>query len=115
EQDGQGGQEAARPPGPESTQVEPAAARSLGDQQVGDQVAAEHEEDVDTQVSAQCPRYALVEGHDGQDREGPHAVEAGCSLFGAGGTTASSRSLLRCQTRSSPPGSMQRVDLRRTG
>jgi hypothetical protein len=56
-----------------------------------------------------------VEGHHGQDREGPHAVQAGCAPLRAAGTTSSSRSLPRRQPVRHLPARSNGVDLRRTG
>src|SRR6266487_791731 len=75
--DGQSGQEPPRPPGPEAAQVQPAAAGSLGDQQVGDQVSAEYEEDIDAEPAARRRPHALVEDQDREDCEGTYTVQAG--------------------------------------
>jgi hypothetical protein len=49
---GQSRQQAPGPAGPEADQVHPACAVVPGDEQIGDQEPAEHEEDVDAEEAA---------------------------------------------------------------
>ena len=60
---------------PELTEVDPAVAFVLADQQQRDQVAADDEEDLDPQETAAKPRVVGVVQHHGNDRQGTHSVE----------------------------------------
>ncbi|PNE38130.1 hypothetical protein AOB60_28855 [Streptomyces noursei] len=71
EDEGEGGQQPAGPAHPEVAQVDAAAAAVFGQQQVGDQVAAEDEEDVDAEETAGQPgRVDVVEDHGGEALSG---------------------------------------------
>ena len=74
---GQRRQQAPGSPGPEARQVQAAGAVVPGDQQIGDQEPAEHEEDVDAEEAAGQPGSALMEADDGEDGQRPDPVEAG--------------------------------------
>ena len=56
----------------------------LGDEQGGDQEARQHEEGVDPEEPRRQEREAPVVGHDGQDGQGPDAVEGRHVARGAG-------------------------------
>ena len=66
--DEQRGQEPARAALPEAEEPQPAGRGLLGQQQVGDEVAAQGEEDADAEQAALSPAEADVVGDDGQDR-----------------------------------------------
>ncbi len=70
------GQQAAGTTLVEVADPDPAIPAGTDDQQVGDQIAAEHEEDIDAEETAPYPGQALVERQDGQDRQRAHAVQA---------------------------------------
>ncbi len=69
-------QQAPRPRQPERLQPD-AAALDLAEQDVGDQVAAEREEDADAEQAAGSPPEAEVVGDDAENRNRPQPVEAG--------------------------------------
>src|SRR5262249_8892068 len=69
-------QEAPRPPQPEAAELDVAAALELAQQQRGDQVAADHEEDVDAEEAARHPAEPGAVAEDGEHRQGPHRVDA---------------------------------------
>ena len=48
----------------------------LGHQQIGDQVAAQHEKDVNPEETARCHAHPDVESDNGEYRKRPDAVEA---------------------------------------
>jgi hypothetical protein len=73
----QRGQKAARSPQPEIAEADPPAAIPLVDQQVGDEIAAEGEEDADPQHASRSPGQLEVVGDDGQDGDRPQSVQAG--------------------------------------
>ena len=69
-------EQAPGPPRPERGQTDPARGLPLGEQQRGDEVAADHEEDVDAEEAALRPGdLAVVQDHGGH-REGAQPVEA---------------------------------------
>ena len=70
-------QQPPRPPHPEAPQPHVAAAAELAQQQRGDQVAADHEEDVDAEEAARQPADAGVVEEDGEDRQRPQRVDPG--------------------------------------
>jgi len=70
-------QEAARAPEPEPSQVQAAGGCELGQQEAGDQVPADHEEDVDAQESTRQDVGTEVVGEHRQDGQGAQAIEAG--------------------------------------
>ena len=73
-------QRGEQPPGaahPERLQVDASPPRPLGDEQRGDEEAAQHEERVDAEEPADRPRLTGVVEEHGRDREGPDAVERG--------------------------------------
>jgi hypothetical protein len=64
--------------GPESAQVDPAAGVPLAGQQVGYQVAAQHEEDIDAEEATRQYREVLVKDKHRNHGESTDAVESGC-------------------------------------
>ena len=75
QQQEQRGQQPARAPGPEAQQRDAPALVELGDQQRGDQVAADHEEDVHAEEAAGQPRdVGVVEEHS-RHRDRAQAVD----------------------------------------
>ena len=70
------GQQAPRAGEPELAELDPARV-DLREQHVGDQVAAEGEEDADPQQAAGDPVGAEVVGEYAQHRDGPQTVESG--------------------------------------
>ena len=62
---------------PELAELDPAAGRELGEQQVGDQVAGEGEEDPDPQQSSRRPAETEVEDDHRQHRDRAQPVEPG--------------------------------------
>ena len=62
---------------PEAAEPDVAAARQLREQDVGDQVAAEGEEDADPEQAAGRPAEAEVEGDHGEDGDGAQPVQPG--------------------------------------
>jgi hypothetical protein len=77
QQCGQGGQQPARPAHPEPAQTQPAAPGMPGDQKIGDQVAAQHEKDVNAEETPRCHTHSDVESDDGEYRKRPDAVKTG--------------------------------------
>jgi hypothetical protein len=49
----------------------------MGGQQIGDQIAAQHEEDVNTEGTSRRHAHAGMEGDNGEHRKRPDAVETG--------------------------------------
>ncbi len=76
EQDRQGRQQPPGPPGPESAQVQPAVPVPLGGQQVGDQVSAEHEEDVDPEEPPGKCGQLLMKGNNGNNGQCAQPIQA---------------------------------------
>ena len=74
--DGEGGQQPAGPPYPEGPQAEPPVAVPLGGKQVGDQVSAEDEEDIDPEESAGKGRELLVKGQDREHGQRPDPIQS---------------------------------------
>jgi hypothetical protein len=64
-------------PLPEGGEVDPAALGDLAQQERGDEEAREDEEQVDSHEAARQQSGEHVEDEDGDDRQGPDAVEAG--------------------------------------
>ncbi len=62
---------------PELSQGDPAVPSVLGDQEVGDQVARQHEEDLHAEQTARRPPEVEVEDDDRQDGDGPDAIQTG--------------------------------------
>ena len=77
DQDADRGQQAARAPDPEPPEPDVSAAAVLGEQQRGDQVAADHEEDVDAEEPPRHPPDARVVEEDGEHGDRPQRVDAG--------------------------------------
>ena len=75
EQHDEGRVEPARPAQVEPAQVDPAGP-SFAQQQSGDEIAGQHEEDVDAHPAAAEPRHTEVVEHHGQARDGAQPVEA---------------------------------------
>ncbi len=73
----EGRQQPPRAADPEPHQVDGPGGAPLGEQQRGDQVAADHEEHVDAEEAARQPGGADVVGDDRGDGEGPQAVDPG--------------------------------------
>jgi len=76
DQDSDGGQQPPRPAQPEAAQPQVAVAAELAEQQRGDQVAADHEEDVDPEEAPRHPADAGVVEEDGEHGERPQGVDA---------------------------------------
>src|SRR5262249_9120998 len=72
----QGRKEPPGPPPPERSECDPTRGIELGEQQRRDQVAADHEEEVDAEEAARKPREPGVVDEDGPDRERPKPVDA---------------------------------------
>ena len=68
-------QQAPRPPQPEPADPDVAAAPVLAEQERGDQVAADHEEDVDAEEAARHPADARVVEEDGEHGDRPQRVD----------------------------------------
>ncbi len=75
QRDERGRQDAARPPGPEAAEGDPAAVVALLEQQGRDEEAGEGEEDADAEKAAGRPAEAGVEQQDTRDRQPSQAVE----------------------------------------
>jgi len=69
-------QQPPRPAQPEAAEPQVAVAAELAQQQRGDQVAADHEEDVDAEEAAGHPVEAGVVEEDGEHGERPQGVDA---------------------------------------
>ena len=77
EQQPQGGEQASTATDPEVPEVDPSLAGLLADEQRRDQVAADHEEDLDAEEATLHPTEAGVVGDDREDGDRPDAVDAG--------------------------------------
>ena len=69
-------QQSSRPSCPELTQFDRASAFRLGHQQQGDQISADDEEHLDTEVTPRKPRRVGVIDDDRHDGESPKTIEA---------------------------------------
>src|SRR6266568_298922 len=70
------GQQSSRPPDPESAQIQTSMRVAVRRKEIGDQVPAEHEEDIDAEEASRYRANALMEGHDRENRKRSHPIEA---------------------------------------